>query len=260
MQPASTVLQPPGPVDLPGAAELTAVERTREIRAAIGAVVPLLLGLLPFGLVVGARVADGDVVSARWLSTALIMGGSAQLTVLELLDRGAPIGLVVASGLLVNARLVAYSASLAPEWASASARFRALAAASVIDPTWWIAQRRRGEPGGVRARRLHYTVAGTTLCVGWLVIVTAGAFLGAAGGFRSADVVVPLCLFALVAPRLAGRAERLPMVVAGFVGWLAADLSAGLGVALAAGAAVAIGGLRDRKPVRDGDEARGGRP
>jgi predicted branched-subunit amino acid permease len=235
-------------------------ETGREVRAAIAAVVPLILGLLPFGLVVGSRVADGDAVAARWLSTVLIMGGSAQLSVLELVDRGAPTALVVASGLLVNARLVAYSASLAPEWATASARFRSLAALSIIDPTWWVAQRRREQPGDARARRLHYAVAAATLCGAWLAIVTVGAVLGAAGGLRSADVVVPLCLFALVAPRFAKRAERWPLIVAAMVGWLAADLSAGLGVALAVGAAVAIGGSVRRSPDRRPSERREVRP
>ena len=73
----------------------TPERRAGEARAGAASAIPLLVGLLPFGLVVGTRVADGDAVAARWLSTVLIMGGSAQLTVFEMVDRGAPIVLVV---------------------------------------------------------------------------------------------------------------------------------------------------------------------
>ena len=102
-----------------------------EARRAIATVLPLLVGFVPFGLVVGVRVGEGDVFAARWLSSALIMGGSAQIAVLELIDSGASVAVVLCTGLLINARLIAYSISLAPEWAGASRAYRAIAAASV---------------------------------------------------------------------------------------------------------------------------------
>lgn len=222
-----------------------------EARRAIATVLPLLVGFVPFGLVVGVRVGEGDVFAARWLSSVLILGGSAQLAVLELVDSGAPVAVILATGLLINVRLIAYSISLAPEWVGASRTYRAIAAASVIDPTWALAQQRIRDGGSVRARRLYYAFAAGLLSTGWIAIITVGAFVGVAG-FDAAETAIPLCLIALVMPHLTSRTERGPMAAAAVVVWFAADLTAGVGVLLAAGAAVAVGSWTDRRREADG--------
>lgn len=221
-------------------------EVRREARRAVVTVLPLLLGFVPFGLVVGARVGDGDMFAARWLSSVLIMGGSAQVAVLELIDSGASVAVVLCTGLLINTRLIAYSISLAPEWTGASRTYRAIAAASVIDPTWALAQARLHDGGSLRARRRYYAYAAGLLCTGWVGIITAGAFVGVAG-LRAAETAIPLCLIALVMPPLRSRTERVPMVAAALVAWFAADLAAGGGVLLAAATAVVIGFAADAR-------------
>lgn len=225
-------------------------EVRREARRAVVTVLPLLLGFVPFGLVVGARVGDGDMFAARWLSSVLIMGGSAQVAVLELIDSGASVAVVLCTGLLINARLIAYSLSLAPEWAGSSRTYRLIAAASVIDPTWALAQGRMRDGGTARARRLYYAFAAGLLCTGWVSIITFGAFAGVSG-FRAAETAIPLCLVALVMPHLSTRSERAPLVVAAVVAWFAADLAGGAGVLLAAGAAVLVGSRTDVRGERD---------
>jgi len=81
------------------------------------ATVPFLVGLAPFGLSVGAAVGASADPLAAWTGTLLLYGGSAQLTVLQLLGSGAPVWTAVLVASLVNARLLVYSGALAPLWA-----------------------------------------------------------------------------------------------------------------------------------------------
>src|SRR5690349_16436034 len=99
---------PPEPVP----PDMTAPTRTAVRTAALAGIrdaAPLVAGHLPFALVIGVTVAAAPPVLARWLSTILIFGGSAQLITLELLDAGSPLLLVIGAGLVTNARILAYS-------------------------------------------------------------------------------------------------------------------------------------------------------
>ncbi len=53
---------------------------------------------------------------AGWATGATIYGGSAQLATVELLDRGAAPVTIILTALIINARLIAYSGSIAVYW------------------------------------------------------------------------------------------------------------------------------------------------
>jgi predicted branched-subunit amino acid permease len=111
---------------------------------------------------------------------------------------------------LVNARLVVYSASLAPMWAGTRLRWKVLGAATIVEPTYAVAERRRAEGAATAGALGHYAGAAGALVLGWTAVVTAGALVG--GSWSGADllsVAVPLCLVGLVVPHL-----RLPGGVA----------------------------------------------
>ena len=87
----------------------TTVERshTRRDEAAAGAraMVPWLLGVAPYGLVIGVTAAQADIpTAAGWPTGLVIFSGSAQVATIELLDAGAASLVVVATALAINAR------------------------------------------------------------------------------------------------------------------------------------------------------------
>jgi predicted branched-subunit amino acid permease len=178
----------------------------REFRRGAWEMAPLAIGYAPFGLLVGAAVSRTPDPLAGWSGTLTIYGGSAHLAVLDLLSRGAPAAVVIATGALVNARLLVYSMALAPLWAGTRWPWRLAAAAMVVDPVWMLAQRRAQQPGSLRARRAHFLGCGAALAGTWLLWVTLGASLGSASaGTMPLSVAVPLCLASMVVPHL-----RLP--------------------------------------------------
>src|SRR5438309_902259 len=81
------------------------------------AMVPWLVGIIPYGLVIGVTAAKADIPAlAGWSTAPLLFGGAAQLAVINLLDSGAAPFVIIAAALAINLRLVLYSATMAPHW------------------------------------------------------------------------------------------------------------------------------------------------
>lgn len=220
------------------------------VRAGARDVAPLVVGYAPFALLVGAAVADGPQVAARWASTFVVLGGSAQLVVLRLLDGGSPLALVVLGGLAANARLLAYSGSLSVLWRDQPRRFRALGAAFLIDATWALAVRHHQSAGGGRAHRAYYLAAAGTLTVAWGSIVTAGVFVGARlAGTQWLALAAPLSLVALVVPQVQRPRAVVVVAVASALAWFGTGWAAGTGLLAAMAVGAVVGATRGEDPA-----------
>lgn len=243
MQPTTTT-QPPRPPD-----EVNHPDRAPWVEASAGAVAmtPLVVGYAPFALIVGVAVARSSDWVAAWTGTLTIYGGSAQLTLLELLAGGAAAWAAAGAAALINVRLLVFSLALVPLFATARLPVRLLAAAFVVEPTWLVALQRGEAPGTLSARRWHYAGASLVLTVGWLLFVTAGLAIGQLSSPGLA-MVGPLCLTAVVIPhrRLPGGA--VAVVAAGSVALVGAGASLPAGlippIAMAAAAAAGLAATR----------------
>jgi predicted branched-subunit amino acid permease len=218
--------------------------RRREMVRGAMEMSPITLGYLPFGLLLGAAVARSAQPWAAWSATDLIYGGSAHLTVIEMLRTGSGLWAAAGAALLVNVRLLVYSSSLIPLWGSAGVVARLLAAATIIDPTWMLASRSAGQDGTVAQRRAHFTGAAIVLTVGWTAAVTAGAALGSFETLTAVlAVAVPLCLVAIVAPHVRMKGGVAAIAVAAAVTLATTSWPAGSGMLLAMAAAATGGAL-----------------
>lgn len=206
------------------------------LRAGVRAMAPMLVAYVPFGLLVGAAVAASANPLAAWLATWTIYGGAAHLAVLDVLGHGSGWMAAAAVGLLVNARLTAYSTAMAPEWRTAPARQRALAAVLLSDAPWALA-RDRGE-----GDRQFYLGAGLTLFVGWPVLVTLGTLTGDRVSTVPVAALLPaLTLGAVVVPQLRHRPVAFAVAAASVSAVATAHLSAGTSLAVAAAVGVTAG-------------------
>jgi predicted branched-subunit amino acid permease len=223
---------------------MTPRERRRHLLSGARAMAPWLLGIVPFGLVIGVSAARADIpLLAGWLTGPLIFGGSAQVATIQLLDAGTAAVVVVAAALAVNLRLVLYSATLAPYWRSAPRWWQAVAASLLIDPTLAVGVDGYGRAATPRHGHLHYMGGAMALLAAWVAAITAGATLGAAlPDALQLELVIPLFLIGEVVPRLTSRATNLAVGVAialGVVGtW--APLHLGALLALGGGLVAAV--------------------
>ena len=89
-------------------------DQRRELLGGIAAELPLLLGVVPFGMIFGVLgIAAGLPAWAVVLSSSLVFAGSAQVVFAQLWGVGAPAAVLVTTVGVVNLRHVLYSAAVA---------------------------------------------------------------------------------------------------------------------------------------------------
>jgi predicted branched-subunit amino acid permease len=207
------------------------------------AMAPWLLGIVPFGLVIGVKISESSVSPLAGCATGLLVySGSAQLVCIQLLDTGAAPAIVVATVMVINARLALYGASIGSHWRDMSARCRVLAAYLLVDPSYVVGIDAYEDRTPAANRHAHYLGAALLLWVAWQASIAVGVTVGArVPDALRLELVVPLFLTAEIVPRLDDVARRRGSAVAATcaVAGASLPLHAGLGLAIIAGIAVA---------------------
>lgn len=213
------------------------------------AVLPVLPGMVPFGLITGvAATRVGLSVLEAMSMSVFVYAGAAQLAALELMRNDAPLLIVVSTLLVVNLRLTMYSASLAPYFERLSWRWRGIVGYNLVDPIYAISIVRFGEneatdgPRDSTRRASYFVGAATPLWVVWQIATLVGVFLGARipVGWHL-EFAFPLVFLALVFPGITDRATAAAAGVAALVAVLGEPLPLDLGIVVAATAGIAAG-------------------
>jgi predicted branched-subunit amino acid permease len=213
-----------------------------DLAAGARTMAPWLAGLVPFGLVIGVSAAHADIpVLAGWLTGPLIYAGSAQLATIGMLGTGAAPMAVVAVALVINVRLIFYSATMARQWRGTPWWWRLVAGYLLVDPSVAVGlegYRRLGRTRG----HAHYLGGAVLLWVSWLTAIGVGALAGAGlPAWLHLEFVIPLYLVGQAISRLADPALRRAVFVAATVALLALTAPLQLGIALAIAAGVTAG-------------------
>jgi 4-azaleucine resistance transporter AzlC len=231
--------------------------RGHSMAAGAREVAPILIGIVPFGLVAGAAVVHAGLGVKEAVGMSLLVNaGASQIVATTLFDSGAPLWIALATALVVNARMFIYSTSIAPVLSEASWRLRPLLGHMLVDQNYastMTSGRFRHDVDVVP----YYIGAWITLASVWPISTLAGALAGplvpASWGL---DFAVPLVFLAMLAPAIK---DRVSVEVAFATGMLAAVLvpllpmQTGLVAALLGG--MVYGALRDRGRDRNDGEA-----
>lgn len=198
------------------------------------AMVPLLASYAPFGCLVGVAVAHSSSPAAAWTGAWLIFGGTAHLVALQLTAGGSGVLVATLSALAVNVRLMLYSATIGPHWRGTRLRTRLVAAATIVDPTWMLATRRFDTHPDSAAGRRFYGGASLVMWWGWAGFVTVGMLVGGVvpPGW-GLELLVPLCLIAMVAPGARSRSGATCVAAAAAVSVAGSALPSGTALILA---------------------------
>lgn len=205
---------------------------------------PLLLGVVPFGIVASVAVVDQGlgVASAFGFSTVMF-AGAAQLAAIEVLGRDAPVLVAIGTVAIVNLRFVMYSAALAPFLGDAGLGSRLAAAYMLTDQAFAVsvtAYRQRQMPA--RARLAYYLGAAGLMWVSWQGATLVGVLIGSTlPDGLPLDFVLPLVFMVLLIPAIEDRPTAVAAAVGGMVAVLAAALPSGTGLLVGAGAGIAAG-------------------
>jgi len=203
---------------------------------------PIAVGIVPFGLIGGlATVEAGLGVAEAMGFSVLAFAGAAQLAALDLIARDAPTTVVVVTALIINVRVVMYSASLSPYLADLPRRRRYLASYLLVDQVYALAIVRYREDEEVDRWRF-YLGAGVLMWIVWVSTTGLGVVVGdAIPEAIPLGFALPLAFLSLLVPTLADRPAVATAVTAAAVATAAAPLPANLGMPLAAVCGIAVG-------------------
>jgi predicted branched-subunit amino acid permease len=216
-------------------------------------IVPMTLSVVPFALTIGAVLASSSIGTVEALvSGPLILAGAAQLMAVQMLEDGAAPVVIVLSALLINARIVLYSAAMAPWFRQESVGRRLLLAVPLIDQLYFTCAPRfeRGDLDR-RHRQAYYAGAAALLVAGWVVAqsvaILAGARVPEGVGLQ---IGAPLALAGLLAKSTANRPAMAAAAAAAFLAVVAVGLPNHSSVLVSAVGGIAVGAAVARSAAK----------
>lgn len=206
------------------------------------AVLPMLLGVVPFGVVAGASpVARGLGAFAAIGFSTVVFAGASQLAAIEVLGNGGSAVVAVVAACTINLRMLLYSASLAPYLARETRPRRLGAAYLLVDQIYAASVGQwRLEDDRPEARLPFYLGGGVLLWASWQLATVAGTIVGTRiPTVVPLDFAVPLVFLVLLVPALVDRPALAAAAAGGAGAVLASEL--GLGdIAIVVGAVSGI--------------------
>jgi 4-azaleucine resistance transporter AzlC len=201
---------------------------------------PLTPGVIPFGLITGVMAIDMGMSPGTTIAmTLMFYAGSAQMAALQLLHNDVVPVAIIFTALIINLRLMMYSASLAPHMHHWPRRWSWPLAYLLSDQSYALCTLKltSGELG--EYARYFYAGTALTMWLAWQLSVVAGVYLGASiPDTWSLGFTIPLSFLALLVPGIRNAPTLGAALVGGSIAVMAVDLPYNLGLVIAS-----IGGI-----------------
>lgn len=203
---------------------------------------PILLGVVPFGVIFGALAVSAGIPAFEAQSFSLfIFAGSAQFIAVSLIAGAASPFLIILTILVVNFRHLLYSASLAPHVYHLSNRWKIPLSWLLTDEAFIVASSRYRK-GNLEFAHWYFLGTGLMLWVAWQLSTLLGIALGVVipPGI-GLDFALPLTFMALILPTLTDRPAWAAACAAGMFSILLANLPFKLGLLIPAVLGIGVG-------------------
>jgi len=229
---------------------MTLQTRKQEFWSGVKDEAPILLGVVPFGLLFGALAVSAHLSNlAAQAMSSIIFAGASQLIAAQLVGAGTSGLVILLVVFVVNLRHALYSASVAPHVKGLNTGWKLLLAYLLTDEAYAVTITHYNREGDSETRHWYFLGAGLTLWSAWQVSTAVGIFVGAQiPASWPLGFVLPLTFIALVVPALKDRAGVAAALVAGTVGLLTFGFPYKTGLLLAALIGILTGLLVEGRP------------
>ena len=226
--------------------------------AGIRAELPIVLGVLPFGLIYGVLAISAGLTPLLAIASSMIVfAGSAQFIGAQLIGAGAPALVIWATTFIVNLRHLLYSAALSPYTAHLPRRWQLLLGYLLTDEAYVVtALHYDRDHTPLENRHWFWLGAGITLWVSWQLSTLTGVIFGTqVPASWSLDFTLALTFIGMVVPLCKYRPNLAAALIAGAVGVLTNTWPYKLGLMTAAMSGITAGVLLERRLVTQEDES-----
>lgn len=211
--------------------------------AGIKAEVPIVLGVVPFGVIYGVTALKLGL--SPWLIQAMstiIFAGSSQMIVAQLFGTGVPNLAIILTAAVVNLRHALYSASVAPYLQQLKRGWKVLLAYLLTDEAYAVAITGYQERNDPEYGHWYFFGAGFMLWFSWQLSTAIGLLVGSQiGTMPVLEIALALTFTGILVPTLRDRAVIGAAVTGASVAVLAAGLPYKLGLIVAAIVGIGVG-------------------
>lgn len=225
------------------------------MRAGYIAVMPLMVGVMPFAVVFGALAsAAGMSVWEALGMSVFVIAGSSQFVAVGLIADSAPIAIIVFTTFIINLRHFLYSASLASFLRPVSGAWKAVLAYIMIDEVY-AAVIKRQQQGEFTPDEFkwYFLGGGLNLASLWWSTTVVGVWLGNVIPEDTTAVLaftLPLIFTAIVVPLITSSPQLMSALSATLTAILFAPLPNNLNLIVAAFVGIAVGLMMETRQLR----------
>ncbi len=214
-----------------------------EFIAGSKAVLPILIGVLPFALIAGVSAVATGMAEFEGIGMSLIVyAGAAQLVAMQLIGLDTPIFIIWLSTLFINLRFLMYSASIAPHWEKMTWRWKIPMAYLLTDQAYAVSLLHYDAYPQGKNRRYYYLGAAIPFWVMWQTGTAVGVFVGVLiPDSWQLDFAIPLTFLALMMATIKDWSMVAAGIAAGITIIVAKPFPYNLGLLLAAIVGITVG-------------------
>lgn len=169
--------------------------------------IPITMGVIPFGAVMGTVCANAQLDLFQTVTmNVIVYAGAAQLAAMDLMTKHAASAVVVLTGLIINLRFLLYSAALSPTLKKSGFWTKWFCAHTLTDQSYAVMTANEDRLPTLHDRVTFYIGTAVCMLLAWHGSVIAGYVFGNfAPQSWSLEYAVPLSFAALVIPTLKSR-------------------------------------------------------
>lgn len=223
--------------------DLSAYSIRRQFLGGVRGILPILLGVFPFGMIYGALARQsGMTLPAAQSMSFIVFAGSSQFIAAQLIEQAVPGLVIILTIFIVNLRHALYSASVAGFIKKLNPFWKAGLAYLLTDEAYAVAVINYERNGACPNHQYYFLGAGLGLWTCWQISTAAGVLLGAViPASWPLDFALPLTFIALLVPALKDRAGTAAALVGGITALLVYSLPYKVGILVAALAGITAG-------------------
>lgn len=201
------------------------------------AIIPLVIGAVPFGIIFGTLAASNGLSFGAALAMSIfVFAGSSQFIALGLLGAGTALPLILLTTAVVNLRHLLYAVSLVPYVHALPQVWKVPLGFWLTDEAFAVAIARYNQPDASPYKHWYHLGAALFMYVNWLfctwVGLTVGQFIPNAAHW-GLDFAMSVTFIGMIIPYLVNRPMVIAVLVAAVVALLAHGLPHQLGLMVA---------------------------
>ena len=215
----------------------------KEFFLGVTAMLPLLLGVVPFGLVFGVLgISSGLTETETILMSSIVFAGASQVVFVQLWAAGSAYSVIASSVALINLRHVLYSASVAEYLKKLNFKWRIVLGYLLTDESFAVSIKRLSAHGESRPVHFFMLGSGFTLWLAWQVSTIAGVVAGSTIPENwELAFAIPLTFIAIVVPLLKNTSTIICALTSGLIAIFGQSLPWNTWVIVAALGGILIG-------------------